>query len=338
MHIKLAVNGALLLGILLAVTRAGAAETVAAETIVAHNGVLTLIDFPTVSAGQAGRLLSCAREGDLVIEGGLVAQIDDSRAQDQLALAAKEYTVAKRQAESDVSIRFNKAAAKVAEAEYEEAIEANLQSEKTFSDAEVRRRGFESQRSVLAIENADEERIIGIKTAQVRYQAWLNAGSEIKRFKVLSPAAGFVSESYRQVGEWVSPGDPIVKIVRMDKLRVEARVYNSHWTPNDLLGKRVRVKVHLRGVMPHTERMTIGAIDDGLAVNDLFASAKPEDIRYADAVIGYASREIDMSNQYRIWAEFDNPTDSQGRFLFSAGLSAQVIVADDDGLQIGDRR
>ncbi len=50
---------------------------------------------------------------------------------------------------------------------------------------------------------------------------------------------------YRHLGEWVAPGDPVVRIVRVDRLRLEAFLNAKDFGPEEIDGKAITVEVDL---------------------------------------------------------------------------------------------
>ena len=50
------------------------------------------------------------------------------------------------------------------------------------------------------------------------------AAQKVERHQVLAPLSGMVVEIHRQRGEWVEPGDKVLRIVRLDRLRAEGFV------------------------------------------------------------------------------------------------------------------
>lgn len=115
-----------------------------------------------------------------------------------------------------------------------------LEAEKALLEASQSR--FEHQIDALRLDVAREsvrgqELAVGaadLQTAQAQVQqdvAQLQAQLkrhdlelarlELERRRILSPLDGVVVEIYRQPGEWVQPGDPVLRILRLNRLWVE---------------------------------------------------------------------------------------------------------------------
>ena len=89
--------------------------------------------------------------------------------------------------------------------------------------------------------------------------------------------SGLVTEVKRHKGEWVEPGQSIVRILRLDRLRAEG-LASAELLGCDLHGRPVALKVEQEG--------------------------KP--VEFTGKVV-FVSPEIDPVNgQVRVWAEIDN--------------------------------
>ena len=108
---------------------------------------------------------------------------------------------------------------------------------------------------------------------------------------------GIVVNVERNVGDWVNPGDAIVHVVRMDRLRVEGFVRAADYAPEEILGRDATVTVHLtRG---RTERLT--------------------------SKIAFASPLIETNGQYRVFADVDNVR-RKGNWIIRPGLTADMEI------------
>ena len=102
---------------------------------------------------------------------------------------------------------------------------------------------------------------------------------------------------FRHTGEWVSPGDPIMRVVFMNKLRVEGFVNADDYTPDQIEGKAVEVTVHLPN--NRTERF--------------------------QAVICYVSPTVEASGEYRVWCEVEN-RQHNGHWILRPGTIAEMTI------------
>jgi macrolide-specific efflux system membrane fusion protein len=99
----------------------------------------------------------------------------------------------------------------------------------------------------------------------------------IRQRRIIAPIGGIVTQVNRQRGEWVQPGQPIVRILRLDQVRAEG-LASAHEVDGQLLGRPVKLTVEL--------------------------GQKP--VEFSGKVV-FVSPEVDPVNgQVRVWAEIDN--------------------------------
>lgn len=132
----------------------------------------------------------------------------------------------------------------------------------------------------LAIEQSHSEQKLARLNADQREAEWLAAKLQLDQHQIFAPKfRGEVVEVYRREGEWLEPGKPILRIVRLDRLRVEAFTHLKS-IKFDLKQAQARIKVRGQGDEP---------------------------IEVEGSVV-FVSPEIDSVNQeVRIWVEFENP-------------------------------
>ena len=206
--------------------------------------LVTLIDRCDVQvpAQEAGVLLSLeAHEGMEVEAGMMLGQIDDSQAQMKKRVADAEYNVAKTEAENDVDIRYNEAQSGVAEMEFRLNEEANKKATKARPLVEMEKLRLQWKKAFLAIEQAKLKQSTNRLTADARAAEVAAADNDILRRKIIAPLSGEVIEITPGVGEWLSPGAPVLRIAQMDKLRVEGMLYINEFGPDQIQGRPVKV-------------------------------------------------------------------------------------------------
>jgi macrolide-specific efflux system membrane fusion protein len=220
--------------------------TAASDAIVLSNCLLSLDEEAQVPAQEAGVLMKIAvREGQQVARGDLLAQIDDALPRAQQGVAEAKLKAAQREAADDVGIRYASAAAKVAEAEYFQAVDANKQVSGTVPQALVRQLLLKHREMVLSIEKAEKDRAVAewqAKSGEAELQV---ATVNVERRRVMSPLDAVVVELSRHEGEWVQPGDPVMRLVRVDLLRVEGFLNAKNVDPSEIQGRPVQIIVHL---------------------------------------------------------------------------------------------
>jgi multidrug efflux pump subunit AcrA (membrane-fusion protein) len=251
-----------------------------------------------VPAREAGVLLEIpVREGRQASVGDLLARIDDTQAKMAFQVAQFNYQVAQEQARDDVNVRYSTAAAAVAEAEYQQAVEANKRVPNTVPQAEVRRLLLTWRRTQLEIERAQMQlRIAGLE-ARVK-QAEVEATLEmVRRREIASPLEGMVVEVFRHPGEWVQPGDVVMHVVQMNRLRIEGFLNAYEVAPSEVLQREVLVGVRL-------------------------ARGRQETFR---GRLVFADPRVLAQGAYRVWVEVENRQED-GFWLLRPGLEPEMTI------------
>jgi multidrug resistance efflux pump len=261
-------------------------------------GGVSIIDQVQVPAEEAGVIISViAKEGRRVRMGDILAHINDTEALMRLTAANLERVAAMKEAENDVNVRAAQAAMNVAEAEKNESIAINRDLPGSIPATQMRREELTLERAILQIEVARFEQSLAFTKAQVNGVQVDAVNAEIKRRKVDAPQDGEVIQVYKHVGEWVQPGDAIMRIVRMDRLRVEGFVNAKEHSPQEIAGKKVTVTVTLAR---NTTIDVQGRID-------------------------FVSPVVEASGEYRVWAEVENKL-VNGFWTLRPGLSAAIKI------------
>lgn len=220
----------------------------AAEMPMIPSCELVPIDEAQVPAQEAGVLTKIlVREGDAATVGQLLAQIDDAIPRAQQDVAKYKLEVAKRQADDDVDVRFATAAAAVAKAEYQEAMESNEKTPGTFPRAEVRKRLLDWHKMELSIEKAKKDMAVAGWQAKVAGAELNAAAANVARRRIEAPLDAVVVELTQHVGQWVQMGEPVMRLVRMDRLRINGVLDAGKYRPSEIQDRPVRVEV----MIPH---------------------------------------------------------------------------------------
>ena len=190
------------------------------------NGVvLTLIDQADVPAREAGMLTDLpVREGVTVEAGQVVGQIDDRDVQLLKARAETEVTQARELAENDIKVRFARKSADVAKAELQRALDSNERFPKSVSKTELDRLKLIADRTELEIEQAEQDFHQAGLALALKQHDLDRINLLVDRRRITAPLTGMVVQWKRRRGEWVEPGTPVVRIIRVNRLRAEGFV------------------------------------------------------------------------------------------------------------------
>ncbi len=238
------------------------------------------------------------------------------------------HRIASRKSDNDVAVRHAVKSRDASKADLERALQARKDFAKSISQTEVDRLRLIVERNELEIEKAEFDQGIAdlqkqiedssmagqdqtvarltLSVEQARVQKEVDgltrdlksrlvdqAKLQVQRRRIRSPLDGVVVEVFRHRGEWLEPGQRVLRIVRLDRLRVEGFV-DSRQVHGDLRGAAVKVKVEL---------------------------ADEKQITVKGKIV-FVSPEVDPVNaQVRVWAEVDNPD-----LALRPGLPAEMQI------------
>lgn len=171
---------------------------------------------------------------------------------------------------------YDKAGLEARQAQFERQIDV-VQAQVEQAEASVRQLNIE--RSAIALDAAAAgHRVKQLQVALHEQQAEL-AELIAEQHRFVAPFGGVVAETYHGAGDWVAAGDPVVRVIRLDRLRAEGFIDASA-----LPGLRPRQPVTLMIEIP----------------------GQPPAQRSGE--ITFVGSEIDpVNNEVRVWVEFDNP-------------------------------
>jgi multidrug resistance efflux pump len=249
-------------------------------------------------------------------QSGLSAELAEKKLAQEMQLA-KEHEfkkqIADRKAENDVSVQASKKAELVAENELKRATEARRQFVDSVSQSEIDNLRLSYERTVLETKQAEFERVIDGLQAEAEAEAANSHQLGVDRYTlelaqakveqrvqnlqaklqmhqlrlaelassmqvIQSPIDGVVVERYRNLGDWVKAGEPVIRVIRLDRLRAEGFI-----TADQL--DRVAVGQEVQLTIERSEKSTV----------------------QRDGVVKFISRELEpVSGEIRFWVEFDN--------------------------------
>lgn len=196
---------------------------------------------PALDAGLISQLL--VSEGAYVSEGQMLARQDDQDLRAQYRARALELDLTIMQAESDVEERAAVETARTAMIEHQESLDINREEPGAVPATQVRRQELQANRAKLQAEVAREERKVAIMQTHVKAAEVEMTRVAIERRKITAPMSGVVVQIVRREGEWLQPGEMLLRIQRMDILRVEGLMSANEASPYEVEGRPVDVLV-----------------------------------------------------------------------------------------------
>jgi multidrug efflux pump subunit AcrA (membrane-fusion protein) len=253
------------------------------------------VQVPALEAGAIKEITIA--EGAIVKKGQPLAILDDREPLVRKLKAELERDAALAKASDDVEVRFAHASFAFSTAELNRLLSIEKKSQNTVSGSELEKAKLARQRDELQIEKAKLDLKVAKMTADV-HQAEVDAAEiALARRQIVSPVDGEVVTVFHERQEWVSAGEPVVQVVRMDRLRVEGFVLASEVNVNEIAGGNVIVDVQL---------------------------ARGRKERFAGKVV-FVSPIVTSGGKYRVRAEVENRRE-QSQWLLRPGMNAMMTV------------
>ena len=201
------------------------AQTVFAEDIELKNLLIRLVDEVAVPARATGALSEIkVQEGSVVTANQVLAQIDDTEAILDLERSKIETEIALRESKDDTSVRSALKGRAFAVNEFQRLQDAKTRLNDAVSDSEIEKAQRDADQAQIEFEKSKSD----LATAAVRLnlsrtkQAIAERAVDVRR--IVAPQGGVVLEVTHQVGEWVTPGATIFRVVDTKRLRIEGYV------------------------------------------------------------------------------------------------------------------
>lgn len=290
-------------------------QPVYSQQIVAENASVSLIKHVRLPAKEAGTLLKLdVREGDKVSKGQTLGEIDTTIAELEIEVARRQEAIARLQKDNEVNLRFAGKSLEVAEAELARLEEAVVSYPRAIPQTELDQAKFVTQRSQMSIEQAMVELESADLTHELRQAERRLADARVIYSLLVAPFDGIVTEIAKQPGEWAQVGEPILRIIWLKKLRIEA--FFDHRVCDDSM---VGVEANFS--------LSSGAAPSGLGPSP--SDSKVKSREYSGKVV-FVSPEINPVNgQVRVWVEVENHDlrlrpGAKGRLELNLPLGSEV--------------
>ena len=253
------------------------------------------VDVPALESGQL--VLVNSRVGQLIKLGEILAQINDQMPRRALEEATFKHQIANEKANDVTDIES--AEKKLALATKELERNASLRPNGSVSEFEYQRTRYTKDIAQLEFAAANRDKRLAAVEAQSEMVKVNAANDSIARHLLTSPFDGNVLEVHKHPGEWVNAGETVLRIARMDKLRVIGNVDAFSHDPHEMDGKRVTVSVEL---------------------------ARKRIVELTGKIV-YASleRNLGAGTTYAVWAEVDNQMEN-GHWLLQPDAKVTLRI------------
>ncbi len=267
----------------------------AGETVTVSDVQVTLLADVQAPARQDGSLaILSVKEGDFVSQNAEMGRLDFQLATISQRLARTEFEIGRLKSENDVDRRFAKKSLEVAKSELSRSLDSATNFPKSISKTELDRLRLVVEKTDLSIEQADRDLHEASLTKSLKEQSVEVASKQLADHQITAPISGMVVQVFRKPGEWLNKGDPVVRIIRLDRLRVEAFVDGARYGAN-----------LLNCLVTFTTQLPPGNVAGQF-----------------DGKITFVSPEVQPVNgQVRVWAEVENP-----KLTLRPGVRGQLSI------------
>jgi RND family efflux transporter MFP subunit len=191
--------------------------------------------------------------------------------------------------------RFAKKSLEVSEAELRRSMESIERFAKSVSQSQLDVERLTVEKNQLETEQADHEQQVATLEMKAQENELTAARAQVTRRRIVAPFDGVVVQTYVRRGEWVEPGQKVLRIINVDRLKAEGFV-PAAGTVADLSGRSVSLEVE-----GQTDKTPVGGS------------------------ILFVSPEVDPINgQVRVWAEIDNRAGK-----LRPGQPARMVISDE---------
>ncbi len=216
-------------------------SSTAQESIPLEGAILKTIETTTLSAQVAGTIRELkANEGDRVSAGQLLGRINDEAVRLELEQLRIQEEIANRKQTNDINRRLAEKGQQVAQTEYQRALTANARVPNTYPINEIDRLKLVADQAKLEVERAAYEQELAGMEVTLAKGNYRKTYELYTRHQVTAPTAGVVVAVEKRTGEWVEPGSDLLRIVRIDRLRVEGFISAAH-AQQKLVGKTATI-------------------------------------------------------------------------------------------------
>ncbi|MFT5299625.1 MAG: RND family efflux transporter MFP subunit [Mariniblastus sp.] len=234
------------------------------------------VDIPAREQGVIESILVIPNQR--VQAGQELATINDEHRAMDLRKAQLELEVATSIANSDIQLRFAQEELNVAQLDLSRGEDSRKRFGGSLSDSELDQLGLEVARAKLKLETVQlESKNASIQQMLVENQV-KQVEAVIARHKIISPLDGVVASVARDAGEWVEPGDTVLRVIGISRMRAEGFI----------------------------DANLVSASSAGSPVKMFTVSPDGQEKSFSGK-ISFISDEIDPVNQQvNFWAEIDN--------------------------------
>ncbi len=281
-----------------AVPQQDAKKTTSGE-VVTCQGILKIIDSVQLPSERAGVLAEVlVREGEMVKKGQVVARLKSDDFEVRRERARIDGEIARLSSENDVDTRYAEKLLEVSKAELSRSHAANRRIVNSVPLARLEQQQLEIHRNELQLEQAKRDFRIAKMQVELANKDMELSEIALAKSQVMAPIEGMVVAVETKPGEWLEPGQTILKIVRMNRLKLEGFVSVEE-------ANRIKVGDQVKATI------------EGVAT----------DREYFPGVVVYKSPEANPVNSaVQVWVEIEN---HESKLISGLAGRMQILVSNE---------
>jgi len=198
------------------------------------------LNVPSTESGLIAEL--SVAPGNAIQWGDPIARLEDRAIRIRNRAATLRLQSAMQQTADDIEIQYAETALEEAEAE----LEANRSIYKDAAGAvpisTIRRLRLSVERANLEVARAKKASELARIEVDLRAADVSVIEDTLRRLQIQSPLAGVVIEVFKQRGEWVTIGEPVARLARLDRLDVHALLSVDQLSPQACRDQSVSVR------------------------------------------------------------------------------------------------
>jgi multidrug resistance efflux pump len=198
------------------------------------------LSVPSAESGLIAEL--SVGPGDAIQWGDPIARLEDRAIRIRNRAASLRLQSAMQQTADDLEIQYAETALAEAEAELEANRSIYNDAAGAVPMSTIRRLRLSVERANLEVARAKKAADLAKIEVDLRAADVSVIEDTLRRLQIQSPLAGVVIEVYKQRGEWVTTGEPVARVARLDRLDVHALLSADQLSPQTCRDQSVSVR------------------------------------------------------------------------------------------------
>jgi len=198
------------------------------------------VNVPSTESGMITEL--AIGVGDSIQWGDPIARLDDRALRIRSRAATLRLESAMQQAGDDLELRYAETALAEAKAELEASRSIYRDAAGAVPLSTIRRQGLSVERAELEVARAKKADSLAKIEIDLRAADLSIIEDSLRRLQVQSPLSGVVLQLFHQRGEWVTAGEPVARVARIDRLDVHALLAAEQISPQACRDQPVSVQ------------------------------------------------------------------------------------------------